>query len=346
MKNSICIIGHFAFGHTLLDGQTVKTKTLTRYLTDTGYFSSILNIDTFNWKKKPFQLTLQIQKSLVNYSEIVFLPSHNGRRVFFPIFYFFGFFRKINFHHIVIGSSLEEQIAKRKYWIRFLNSFYANYVETESMSKGLKKLGINNTIVLSNFKQLNILTQNQLPHVYKEPFALCTFSRVMKEKGIEDAIAAVNRINKNNGKIVFTLDIYGQIEKSYSERFSTILKEFPDYVRYRGMIPYHESVEVLKNYFLLLFPTFWDSEGFAGTIIDAFAAGLPIIASDWKYNSEIIQDHYTGRIIPVHDMESLIYILLEFAKKPDDVIRMKPNCLSEAEKYSPERVIKPLLERL
>ncbi|MHC1770861.1 MAG: glycosyltransferase family 4 protein [Flexilinea sp.] len=214
------------------------------------------------------------------------------------------------------------------------------------MSKGLKKLGVNNTIVLSNFKQLNILSQNQLPHVYKEPFALCTFSRVMKEKGIEDAIAAVNRINRNNGKIVFTLDIYGQIEKSYSERFSTILKEFPDYVRYRGMIPYHESVEVLKNYFLLLFPTFWDSEGFAGTIIDAFAAGLPIIASDWKYNSEIIQDHYTGRIIPVHDMESLIYILLEFAKKPDDVIRMKPNCLSEAEKYSPERVIKPLLERL
>ena len=115
MKNSICIIGHFAFGQTMLDGQTVKTKTLTRYLTDTGYFSPILLVDTYNWKKNPFRLVIKLQKSLANYSEIIFLLSHNGRKVFFPLFYFFGLFRKINFYHIVLGGSLEEQIAKRKY---------------------------------------------------------------------------------------------------------------------------------------------------------------------------------------------------------------------------------------
>lgn len=330
----------------MLDGQTVKTKTLTRYLTDTGYFSTILLVDTYNWKKNPFRLVIKLQKSLANYSEIIFLLSHNGRKVFFPLFYFFGLFRKINFYHIVLGGSLEEQIAKRKYWIRFLNSFYANYVETESMSKRLKSLGINNTIVLPNFKQLNILSQNQISFLYEKPFPLCTFSRVMKEKGIEDAIEAVTRINETSEETIFTLDIFGQIEKGYKERFAAVMKEFPDYIRYRGIVSYDESVDVLKQYFLLLFITHFDSEGIAGTIIDAFAAGLPVIASYCGCNPEIIRENYTGRIVPLHNMEKLISILLEYAEQPAKVIKMKPNCLNEAHKYTPENAVKPLLEKL
>ncbi|MFR3494185.1 MAG: glycosyltransferase [Blautia sp.] len=56
----------------------------------------------------------------------------------------------------------------------------------------------------------------------------------------------------------------------------------PQYIRYKGMVPFNQSTEVLKNYDALLFPTYYEGEGFAGTIIDAFAAGLPVIASDWK----------------------------------------------------------------
>lgn len=68
------------------------------------------------------------------------------------------------------------------------------------------------------------------------------------------------------------------------------------------MVPFNQSTEVLKNYDALLFPTYYEGEGFAGTIIDAFAAGLPVIASDWKYNSEIIKQGITGVITKTHSI--------------------------------------------
>jgi glycosyltransferase involved in cell wall biosynthesis len=56
-------------------------------------------------------------------------------------------------------------------------------------------------------------------------------------------------------------------------------KRFPEYVVYGGVVPFNKSVEVLKDYFAVLFPTYYEGEGFAGTIIDAHSAGVPIIAS-------------------------------------------------------------------
>ena len=41
-----------------------------------------------------------------------------------------------------------------------------------------------------------------------KPLPLCTFSRVMKEKGIEDAVYAVRTVNEHFGRTVYTLDIY------------------------------------------------------------------------------------------------------------------------------------------
>ena len=52
----------------------------------------------------------------------------------------------------------------------------------------MQKLGVRNAIYLPNFKKLNILTEAELFKEYSEPYRLCTFSRVMKEKGIEDAM--------------------------------------------------------------------------------------------------------------------------------------------------------------
>lgn len=50
------------------------------------------------------------------------------------------------------------------------------------------------------------------------------FSRVMPEKGVEDAMRAVRHLNETIGRLVATLDIYGSVEDTYSERFQWVLK--------------------------------------------------------------------------------------------------------------------------
>ena len=252
----------------------------------------------------------------------------------------------IEIFQIVIGGALDRQIIKRKQWIFFLNSFSANFVETIVMKQRLNHLNVRNVILLPNCKKLTILSAQELRTEFQKPFPICTYSRVMEEKGIEDAIESIIKINTNYKQIVFILDIIGQVDKKYEKQFFELLEKVPDYIQYKGVIQSAHSVETLKDYFLLLFLTYWENEGFAGCIIDAFSAGLPVIASDWGGNSEIITDGNTGRIIPVHDQERLISILLDYAGDPEAVINMKQNCLDEARKYTPEQALKPLLERL
>ena len=178
------------------------------------------------------------------------------------------------------------------------------------------------------------------------PYRLCTFSRVMKEKGIEDAAKAVQAINEEAGSAVFELDIYGQIDSGQTDWFEQLKASFPEYVRYKGLVPFDKSVDVLKDYFALLFPTFYDGEGFAGTIIDSFAAGVPVIASDWKYNNEIITPHKTGLLFEAKNNAALISALKYLTQNTSEINNMKPLCLEAAEKYSPQAAIKPLIIKI
>jgi glycosyltransferase involved in cell wall biosynthesis len=56
----------------------------------------------------------------------------------------------------------------------------------------------------------------------------------------------------------------------------------------------------------MLFPTTWKGEGFPGVIIDAFIAGLPVIASNWNMNNEIIVDGVNGFIFEPNNCLALV----------------------------------------
>lgn len=182
--------------------------------------------------------------------------------------------------------------------------------------------------------------------IEKQPLKLCTFSRVLKEKGIEDAVQAVKDINEKEGKTIFTLDIYGQVDEAYKERFKELMIVAPAYIRYGGLIPFDKSTEVLKDYYALLFPTYYSGEGFAGTLIDAWAAGLPVIASDWKYNPEIISEFHTGYIHKSNDSGDLEEKLLNAWRHSAFINHMKIECVQTAEKYLPKNAMAELISNL
>ena len=199
---------------------------------------------------------------------------------------------------------------------------------------------------MPNCKRLNVLRSEELVYNTEEPFKLCTFSRVTEKKGIGDAVEAVRQINEENGRTVYTLDIYGQVDDGQEEWFENLKKTFPEYVHYCGLIPFDKSVDVLKNYFALLFPTKFYTEGIPGTIIDAYAAGVPIISSRWENFDDIIDDGVTGIGYDFDDKYGLINCLLKISNGADWWNGLKINCLKSYENYSPENVIKVLVQHL
>ena len=63
--------------------------------------------------------------------------------------------------------------------------------------------------------------------------------------------------------------------------------------------------DTLLQYDLMLFPTFYPGEGLPGTIIDSYISRLPILASDWKYNGELIVDGESGILHQAEDVNDL-----------------------------------------
>ena len=341
------IIGHFGEGVNLTNGQTVKTKILTEALQKHFGQEQIEKIDTHGGLKTLLKAPLHILKALKTSSNVIMLPAHNGVRVYGRFLPFFKrFFKNRNIHYVVIGGWLPEFIKERKGLSKCLKKFNGIYVETNIMKNALEAQGFKNVFVMPNCKDLKALSEDELVYTTCEPYKLCTFSRVMKEKGIEDAVNAVVAINEQSERIVYTLDIYGQIDSSQTKWFEDLRKSFPEYVKYKGVVPFDKSVEVLKDYFALLFPTLFYTEGIPGTIIDAYAAGVPVISAKWESYADIVEDGVTGLCFSFFVKNELEKTLKYVLNSTEKINGMKKMCLERGNSYSSSTVIGNFVKHL
>lgn len=343
----VCILGHFAFGRTAVNGQTIKTQIVTDELVRQLGDNEVQMVDTHGGVKTLLKAPFQVFSSFKTAKNVIILPAHNGVRVYgrlLPLFR--GLFKDRKIHYVVIGGWLPGFLKGRGGLAAALKKFDGIYVETSSMKTALEKIGFDNVYVMPNCKQLAVLSEDELIYTRSAPYRLCTFSRVMKEKGIEDAVNAVRVVNNNLGKTVYTLDIYGPVDAGQTEWFDTLKAGFPDYVSYKGCVDADKSVEVLKDYFALLFPTYYEGEGFAGTLIDAFAAGIPVITSDWKYNAEIVDDGITGAVYSLDEETGLEKALLRAVNNVTCWNAMKANCLEKSKCFMPGEALKVIVKGL
>ena len=346
MQVKVCVFGHFGDGENLLNGQTVKTKIITEELQRKFGQEQVLKVDTRGGWKSLLKAPRQTVLALRNGQNVLLFPAQNGLRVYAPLLSFFRrFFKDRKLHYIVIGGWLPQFLTRRKRLAKVLRRFDAIYVETNTMKGALEAQGFHNVLVMPNCKKLTVLSENELIYPQGVPYKLCTFSRVMREKGIEDAVQTVTEVNQSLGRTVFSLDIYGQVDENQTDWFEELRKIFPDYIRYGGLIPFDRSVETLKEYFALLFPTYYEGEGFAGTLIDAYSAGVPVIASDWKYNTELVNDN-VGYVYKTRDNAALAELLKSVATDPTMILKKKKPCLHEVKKYQIENAVSVLLDRI
>lgn len=342
----VCIIGHFGFGHDLLNGQTIKTKIVADEMEKNVGKDDIVRIDTHGGIFALIKLPFVLLYSVVFFRNILFLPAHNGLRIIAPLLVVLNSVFRRKLHYVVVGGWLPDFLGNKRFLSKILKKVDCIYVETKSMKSNLISVGFNNVFVMSNFKNVRILEEKELTAMHDNVFKLCTFSRVMKEKGIEDAVEAVKCVNEKRGKTICSLDIYGQIDNGQVEWFENLKNAFPEFIRYNGCIAFDQSVETLTKYAMLLFPTYYEGEGFAGTLIDAFAAGIPVIASDWHYNAEIVDENINGFIVPIKNVDVLKKKIDWCIQNQDAIYEMKKNCLAKAESLSPKQAVKRLVQML
>ncbi len=341
----IGILGHYGIGLTLLNGQTVKTQNLTEGL-ESYTDATVVKIDTHGWSHAPFRLLGNIRRAFRACDAVIMLPAHNGVRVFAPVLLHFKRKYGKKVFYDVIGGWLPEFLQEKKGLRKTLMAFDGIWVETRTMQQRLKAQGFENISVVPNFKELHPLAETDLVCPEGKPYKLCTFSRVMKEKGIETAVRAVEQVNRELGFAAFSLDIYGQVDAGQKRWFEELQKSFPDCVRYCGCVDSSKSVEVIKAYFALLFPTHFYTEGIPGTLIDAYAAGVPVIAARWESYADVVEEGKTGFGYDFDDPAGLAELLKQAADRPQMLLQRKPDCLKKAAEFMTQTVMDSLMEKL
>lgn len=346
MLKKVGIIGHFAHGREFFDGQTIKIRTLTQALQNELGQAEVCMLDTYGGLKNIVKIICGSFKMLAKCKNIIMLPANNGLRLFVPLLSLGNLFFKRKLHYSVIGGWLPEFVKEHKIIKKLLQKFDCIYVETNAMKMALEAMGFSNVCIVPNFKNIDVLSEDELVYNHSKPFKLCTFSRVMKEKGIEDAIDAVKSINSQACETLCTLDIYGKIDSGYENRFAQLQADFPEYICYCGCIDANDSVNVLKNYYALLFPTHFKTEGIPGTIIDALCSGVPTISKKWNSASEIVIQRRTGIVYSGDNPLVLADVISQCLEDYTLFNNMKDNCLQLAKTFSKQAALKILLPKL
>ena len=167
--------------------------------------------------------------------------------------------------------------------------------------------------------------------------------RMIEAKGILVLVDAAEKLRgEYENKIQFVL--CGDLDKNPTALSKEKIESLCDgnYIKWLGFQT--DIYSVLKICHIMVFPSFY-MEGLPKSIIDAEAAGLPIITTDWVGCRDTVENGYNGFIVQPHDSVVLaekIKVLVD-----DPVLRqqMGKNSRLYAEKYfSIENVVDRHLE--
>lgn len=332
-SRKIGIIGRVDLKRTLFDGQTVKTRMMYRLLCEMFGKQNIVVVDTYDYRHRALKIVVDAARCLLTCQDVFVLLSSNGRRVLFPILAFSSRVRGTRIYHNLIGGWLARNLDKYPQWVDYLNSFSVNWVEAHKLVGDLNRKGVVNASYLPNFKYLDE-AQALEKRMYGPDYHFCTFSRVVEKKGVGDAMLAVERIAANRAYGETTLAVYGPVDEGYRSEFESLLEKCP-HTSYEGCVEPERSVATISKYDALLFPTKWELEGIPGTIIDALAAGVPVIASRWGYYEEMLEDGVTGLSYKFGNQDLLTDSIMEFIELGDRALDMRAGCLRRAKDYTP-----------
>ncbi len=325
----ILYIATTANNRNRLDGETIKCRLLKEYLQEIKNVK-VIAVDTDNWKKHILKLVFYIITNYFKCDKIVISSADRGAHIVLK------FFEKIkcrkDIYYFVIGGSLYKNITERKWKRSTYKRIRQIYVEAETLKNDLESINIKNVKTLNNFRKVKSFKNN---YQRTEEIKFVYFGRVIKEKGIEEAIKLINRLNEEG--IKSTLDIYGQCKNEYLE---TIKHIFTDNINYNGEIKPNNKTEyeILSQYDIFIFPTEYPGECLPGALIDAYIAGLAVVASNWKYAKEYIKENQNGIIFEYANYEDMYNKVKEliYSKK---IQNFKETSLNLSKEYMIEQIL-------
>jgi glycosyltransferase involved in cell wall biosynthesis len=117
-----------------------------------------------------------------------------------------------------------------------------------------------------------------------------------------------------------------------------------DRVRFLGPLPRERVVELFRTADASILSSSW--ENFPHTVVEALAAGTPVLATSAGGVAEVVRDGENGLLVPIGDSAGLADAVRRYFA--DDALRarLRANARASVAEYSPERVFGRLEDAL
>jgi glycosyltransferase involved in cell wall biosynthesis len=160
------------------------------------------------------------------------------------------------------------------------------------------------------------------------PLKLGYLGRLAPSKGIELVLEAVSRFPTGS----IELQVAGKGDSGYVEHLKG--KYHSTNIRFLGFM---EPEELFGEIELLVVPSLWH-EPMGRVVIEAYAHGVPVIASNRGGIPEIVDDGETGYIFDPTSIRALTSAIKTVLDSPQVLVDMREKCRRKASEYLPARI--------
>lgn len=340
-KKNILVIGSFAYKlDNASGGQTLKVRNLYRLLED-HYKNKVSFFDTWSVRSKPWLLLSMIMR-LIKADVVVAILAQVGLERIFPIIYRLSKVFRYQIIFVTVGGwqvefflgmeSNGDHFMPHPKQLKMAKKIKAFLPETSMVYNRLKKqCGFcDNIDIFPNFRYYDFILEK---YNNSEELKLVFCARIDKYKGYDMIFKFLDVVKEKKQNI--KIDFYGPFQSGLCDDFmSTLEKYSPSLAEYKGVLMPNNIYETLNQYDILLFPTHYYNEGFPGTILDAYIAGIPVIATEWVNSHVFIKDGVTGYIVPFDNgQKQFEEKILELYNDRSKLQRLKEQAYEERLKY-------------
>ena len=203
--------------------------------------------------------------------------------------------------------------------------------ETRDLVERARSAGLTNVAWYANSRpmpELPVEPVSELPGESRRGCRRFVFlGQVHGGKGVRELVEAGERLPEG-----VTIDIHGPLgfdvqESEFSGR---------ERVTYRGPVDPDDVHATLLSYDALVLPSYHHGEGYPGVILEAYAAGLPVVSTRWRAIPELVDDGVTGLLVEPRDVGGLRGAMLSLVEDAGLYARLREGVRARRSEFSDE----------
>lgn len=307
MSKRILVIGAVPHPDDLKSygGCTTLMQNFVDFCKQHGY--SICHLETLKYHNRLLNMAyfaLKYLWGLLTCRVVMYNVSYNGAFTLFPLTapLAYALHRKVvmrRFGGYFIRQIEEMPPQKRLRMVKLLNKADIIYFETQAMLAEAPKLFARPERIhwFPNCRKPS--QQSITTALFRKRFVF--ISRIEESKGVDYLVNVADRLPDG-----YMVHLYGPLIGKY---------DTADYfnrrkAKYCRALKTEDVLSTLKEYDVLVLPTFWQNEGYPGIIIEAMSLGMPVISSRIGGIPEMVEDGVNGILLEPHDEEGLYQAIL------------------------------------